>query len=62
MKSMTVTGRHIMVAAAVIALLCSCYWLYECIIGQEEWVSFSLTAAVGLLLLFFAGRRNVSEK
>lgn len=55
----TITGRHIMLAAAYISLMCSLYWLYCIIIrGDSQWLSFFMTAVVSFVLFFFARKRK----
>lgn len=58
-KKLTITGRHIMLAAASFSLLCSLYWHY-CIIfkGDAQWLSFAITALVSVSLFYQAKNRK----
>lgn len=58
-NKLTITGRHIMLAAAYISLACSLYWLY-CIIFKDDaqWLSFVTTALVSAYLFYQAKNRK----
>ena len=54
-NKLTVTGRHIKIAAAIISLLCSLYWLYRTIFCHDaQWLSFFMTAIVSGALFILA--------
>lgn len=58
-NKLTITGRHIMIAAAYISLACSLYWLYRIIFKDDaQWLSFFMTAIVSLALFYFAKKRK----
>lgn len=55
----TITGRHIMLAAAYISFVCSLYWLYRIVFkGDAQWLSFFMTAIVSLGLFYFVKKRK----
>lgn len=58
-NKITITGRHIMLAAAYISLACNLYWLY-CIIfkDDDQWLSFTITALVSAFLFNQAKKRK----
>lgn len=52
-NKLTVTGRHIMIAAAYISLACCLYWLYRMIFKDDiQWLSFTMTAVVSIALFY----------
>ena len=58
-NKLTITGRHIMIAAAIISLFCSLYWLYRSIFCDDaQWLSFFMTAIVSGALFYFAKKRK----
>lgn len=58
-EKVVITGRHVMVVAAIISLLCCGYWAYRSLVCQDEqWLNVALTAAVGVGLLFLARKRK----
>ncbi len=58
-NKLTVTGRHIMLAAAYISLACSLYWLYRIIFKDDaQWLSLFMTAVVSLALFYFTKKRK----
>lgn len=57
-NKLTVTGRHIMLAAAY-TLACSLYWLYRIIFKDDaQWLSLFMTAVVSLALFYFTKKRK----
>lgn len=58
-SKLTITGRHIMLAAAYISLACSLYWLYRSMFKNDaQWLSFFMTAVVSGVLFFLAKKRK----
>lgn len=58
-NKLTITGRHIILAAAYISLACSFYWLYRIIFKDDaQWLSFAMTAIVSCGLFFLARKRK----
>lgn len=58
-NKLTITGLHIMIAAAFISLACSLYWLYRIIFKDDaQWPSFFMTVIVGFGLFIFARKRK----
>ena len=58
-NKLTITGRHIMTAAAYISLACSLYWLYRTIFCDDaQWLSFFMTAIVSGALFMLARKRK----
>lgn len=58
-NKLTITGRHIMLAAAYISGACSIYWLYRIIFCNDaQWLSFAMTAVVSSGLFYLAKKRK----
>lgn len=56
---LTITGRHIMLAAAYISMACSLYWLYRIVFKDDaQWLSFAMTAIVSGALFMLARKRK----